>query len=159
MDKIEQLEQVEVKKLSIKVPTNLSKYRDQDKLHVVQAAENQSTSDKQPETTTITPEDNIQDFTIFVKDCGVKLDVKNAAKAQDVQVKLADQKKLLHLNFDYDNGLKIDSTSPSEHVESLSEYTWREIKLDSSKLPEYYLKLSKIRLTGQYFGMFILLWF
>lgn len=149
IDKTVKTDQFEIKTISIKVPTDLSKYRDQKiKSDQIQSADDQPTSDKQSRVTYAATEGNTQDFTIFFKNSGVKVNVQNATKPKEVEVKLSDQKKLLQLNFDYNDGLKIDSTSPSEHVESLSEYTWREVKLDYSKLPEYYLKLSKIRLTG-----------
>ncbi|XP_045213349.2 protoheme IX farnesyltransferase, mitochondrial-like [Mercenaria mercenaria] len=151
VEKAVQQEQFETKVIQIKVPSDLSKFRDQNQFHSVtkQAAVNsETTSKKLKEGSNIPTESDTQDFTIFLKHCGVKLDVDNGRQTKEVEVKLPDEKKLLQLYFDYDDGLKIDSTSPSKHVESVSEYTWREVKLDYSKLPQYYMKLSKIRLTG-----------
>lgn len=38
--------------------------------------------------------------------------------------------------------------SPAHNLESITECIWQEMKTDNNKLMQYYLKLSKIRLTG-----------
>lgn len=141
--------QSETKVIQIKVPTDLSKYLDNDKLHLLQkkaAVKNQSTSDETEGKHDFTTESD--DLTLFIKNSRVQLNVNNARQMKEVEVKLPEQNKSLQINFDYDDGMKIDDTNPSQKIESMTEYTWKEVKLDYSKLPEYYMKLSKIRLTG-----------
>lgn len=132
------------------MPTDLSTCTEKDKQYSLQkkaAAENQSTS-HEIEGKQITATE--KEFTLFLKNSRVQVDINNAGKSKEMEVELPEQNRLLQIYFDNDDGLKIDNTNPSQKVESFTDYSWKEIKLDHSKLPQYYMKLSKIRLTGNY---------
>lgn len=152
-DKSTNTESLQRKTLVIKLPNHVRQLREQSKhyLQVQNIRDNAGDSDKpkiDEATKEAKPETDTHNFTVFLKDSFVTLDINNASKNTEFQVELPDDKKVLVVNLDYNDGLKIDSTSPSHNVESVAEFTWREVKLDYSKLPQYYLKLSKIRLTG-----------
>lgn len=138
------------KTILIKVPNNLEYLRLQK-----QDKETKQVKQQDPQKTELNRDDHSRrsdidtsDFTVFLKDSFVTLDINNVKKKTGFEVNLPDKKEVLVVNLDYNDGLKIDSTSPSQNVESVAEFTWREVKLDYSKLLQYYLKLSKIRLTG-----------
>ncbi|KAL4241115.1 Protoheme IX farnesyltransferase [Mactra antiquata] len=93
---------------------------------------------------------NAQEFTVYLKQSSITLNINKKVdkKEKEYEVPIPNQDKIVKLSFDHDSGIKIDSTNPAANVETVSELTWREVKLDVSKLPQYYMNLSKIRLTG-----------
>lgn len=55
-----------------------------------------------------------------------------------------------------------DQTNPGKRIDSLDEFQWQEVVVDLHKLPNYYLMLSKIRLTSMCVGLLVCLlvfWF
>jgi len=48
-----------------------------------------------------------------------------------------------------------DQTNPGKRIDSIDEYQWQEMVVDVRKLPNHYLMLSKIRLTGGNVGLLV----
>ena len=76
------------------------------------------------------------------------VNVKKTDKKKSVVVEFPEKSEVIQINLDPIYKL-IDETSPSKKLESISELAGTEVKLDITKLPEYYMKLSKVRLTGK----------
>ena len=84
---------------------------------------------------------------VNVKSDQTQLSIFFCQREQIVDIKLSDKFKKDVINaqkrmIDPENG------EEKSTVESIDELIWKEIKFDYRKLPDLYLKLSKIRLTG-----------
>ena len=62
-----------------------------------------------------------------------------------IDVRLKDQSLIDAIKKDLE---KVEAADADPKLGSIDELIWQEIKLDVSKLPLYYMQLSKIRLTG-----------
>jgi len=85
---------------------------------------------------------------MFIRDLSLAVDLKDTdEKSKNVSVQIPNQERLVEISFDYQEGV-LDNYSPSKAIGSVTERLWKEAALDYKKLPSYYMKLSKARLTG-----------
>lgn len=147
-DNLKPSDKLNHKVILIKVPNQSKKSRDQ--VEVSSEIDNEAGSEKSVNDNQHgICANNTQDFTVFLKESSVTLNVNNGVnKKKELEVSIPNQDKVVKLTFDYGDALKIDKTNPAVNIESVSELTWREMKMDYAKLPQYYMNLSKIRLTG-----------
>lgn len=86
---------------------------------------------------------------VYIRDLSLTLDLEKAdQKNKQVTLHIPHRKQLYEISFDYEEMI-VDNTSPSKAIGSVTERLWKEVTLDYQKLPQYYLKLSKARLTGK----------
>lgn len=86
---------------------------------------------------------------VYIRDLSLAIDLnKTEKKFKNVALHIPHRRELVELNIDYEDEMIVDNTSPSKAIGSVTERLWRETTLDIKKLPQYYLKLSKARLTG-----------
>ncbi|KAL3877280.1 hypothetical protein ACJMK2_035012, partial [Sinanodonta woodiana] len=102
---------------------------------------------------------NPKNFTMFVKDSNLALHVNVTDSKQGFSIHLPFIKNLVTVDVDTNIAIKKNGKSeetknndeqikPPKYISSGTVYGWREQKLELDKLPHYYMKLSKIRLTG-----------
>jgi len=96
------------------------------------------------------------DVFLYIRKGSYTVDIdKTLLSRTPVEVKLKERNETLVINLDYVEELELDKTNPAQNVESITEFVWLDTKLDYKKLPEYYMKLSKIRLTGMFLATLI----
>ncbi|WAQ97019.1 COX10-like protein [Mya arenaria] len=131
------------KQLNIRVPKNIRSKITQPQLLYVDKQEN----DIIPNSATDKDSTFDDDLFLYIKKSSVTVDI-NKSSSKPIEVNVKDRDETLEINLDYVEELEMDNTNPAQNIESITEVLWRETKLDYNKLPEYYMKLSKIRLTG-----------
>ncbi|KAK3600891.1 hypothetical protein CHS0354_019244 [Potamilus streckersoni] len=100
-----------------------------------------------------------KNFTVFVKDSNLALDVTVTDQKQEFSIHLPFLKNLVNVNVDKNEAIRKNGKSgetksndkqvnPPKYISSGTVYGCREQKLELDKLPHYYMRLSKIRLTG-----------
>lgn len=92
---------------------------------------------------------NLSQPFVFIRDLSLAVDLKESDKERkNVALRIPNSKQLVEITFDFEDGT-LDNTSPSKAIGSVTERLWKEVALDYKKLPQYYMKLSKARLTGK----------
>ncbi|XP_064605220.1 protoheme IX farnesyltransferase, mitochondrial-like isoform X2 [Liolophura sinensis] len=90
---------------------------------------------------------DIDKATLFIRKTGSLIDFRVDEKAEPLSVYLPYSNQLISL----EKPSKTNTSSgeePKTELESIEELMWKSQQIDVKKLPKYYMKLSKIRLTG-----------
>ncbi|XP_052262867.1 protoheme IX farnesyltransferase, mitochondrial-like [Dreissena polymorpha] len=86
---------------------------------------------------------------LYIRKSSITVDFnKNVKLTKPIHVRSPRGKETLVIDLDYEEEVEVDNTNPGQNIESINEVLWRDTRLDYKKLPQYYMKLSKIRLTG-----------
>ena len=85
-------------------------------------------------------------FSLHFPKSSVILNVDIKSDAKEVSFHIPDASSIINVKLD---AVPVDETNPSHNIESVDDRFWYEVKLDKRKLAQYYLMLSKIRLTGE----------
>lgn len=85
-------------------------------------------------------------FSLHFPKSSVILNIDIKSDAKEVSFHLPDSSSIINVNLD--DTVPVDETNPSQNIESVDDRLWHDVTIDRSKLLQYYLKLSKIRLTG-----------
>lgn len=88
---------------------------------------------------------SMRHFSLHFPKSSVILNVDIRSDAKEVSFHIPDASSIINVKLD---DVPVDETNPSQHIESVDDRFWYELKLDRRKLVQYYLMLSKIRLTG-----------
>ena len=92
-----------------------------------------------------------KNFTLFHKPTKHAIDVKGShGPGQDVTLHFQGSNKTINFAFKDSKVLSNEDEKADEKpsMESIDEHKWKPVQLDYKKLPDYYLKLAKVRLTG-----------
>ena len=87
-------------------------------------------------------------FSLHFPKSSVILNIDIKSDAKEVSFHLPDSSSIINVNLD--DTVPVDETNPSQNIESVDDRLWHDVTIDRSKLLQYYLKLSKIRLTGKF---------
>ena len=87
-------------------------------------------------------------FSLHFAKSAVILNIDAPHSAKEVSFHIPDASSIINVKLD--DAVSVDETNPSQIIESVEEHLWQEVTIDSSKLLQHYLKLSKIRLTGKF---------
>lgn len=135
--------------ISLKLPT---KVRSDIRQHAVAKDSALSEDDVSQSSQQLTEKEqvlkNLKQPFVFIRDLSLAVDLKEADKERkNVALRIPNSEQLVEITFDFEDGT-LDNTSPSKAIGSVTERLWKEAALDYKKLPQYYLMLSKARLTG-----------
>lgn len=91
---------------------------------------------------------DIDKATLFIRKTGSLIDFRVDEKAEPLSVYLPHSNQLISLEMPSKTNTSSTGEDPKTEMESIEELMWKSQEIDVKKLPKYYMKLSKIRLTG-----------
>ena len=113
------------------------------KIENVQGPQETASFDKNENSSEKAP---MRHFSLHFPKSSVILNVDIKSDAKEVSFHIPNTSSIINVKLD---NIPVDETNPSQNIESVDDRFWYVVKLDKRKLLQYYLMLSKIRLTGK----------